>query len=191
MKLTDFARLHNISDRHARRLFSENQADIDGHYQRRGKAGTEIDDVAAEYLASKLQKPANTPLLPGTTRDQEYIGKYVDLTIKYAELTQASNELYKKLSDTQEQLAESNKTVALLEAAKEQQADLQSRVEQAEARANEAEQERLESEYQARAREHELEVKTAELQAKLDAEIQRNRDLKATPLLKRIFGWKK
>ena len=201
MKLTDFARVYKVSERHARRLFTENQADIAGHYERNGRQGTELDDFAVEYLASKLQKPADTPLLPGATRDQEYIGKYVDLTIKYAELAQASNELYKELSKTKDQLAESNKTVALLEAAKEQQAELQGRVERAEEERRQMELTlegmRREAQYRAdeaqrldeeRAR---AEAKSAELQAKLEAEIQRNRDLQNAPLWKRIFGWKK
>lgn len=190
MKLTDFARLHNISDRHARRLFAENQADIDGHYTRRGKAGTEIDDVAAEILASKLQKPAGTPLLLGSTREQEYVSKYVDLSIRYTDLAEEYQQKVNELSQAQRQLAENAGAVLLLEAAKEEKTELQGRVEQAEARADRAEQERKDAAERARQRELELKAKLETLEKDLQTETQRNRELQNASLWKRIFNWK-
>ena len=191
MKLTDFARLHNISDRHARRLFAENQADIDGHYTRRGKAGTEIDDVAAEILASKLQKPAGTPLLPGSTREQEYVSKYVDLSIRYTDLAEEYRQKVDELSKTKDQLAESNKAVALLEAAKEDKAKLEGRVKEAEDRAKAAEEDRRATADEAHKREQELKGKLEALEQDLKAEIERNRDLQSMSLFDRIFRWRK
>lgn len=184
MKLTEFARVFKVSERHARRLFSENQADIDGHYYRDGRKGTELDDFAVEYLKGKLQKQFDVVTVGGSDKERALEDQLKKLLVEYAETS-------KKLADAERRAGEGAGAVALLAAAKEQQDELKGRVEQAEARADKADRERREAEDRARARELELEEKAKDLQRQLDNEIQRNRDLRNTPLLQRIFRWKK
>lgn len=178
MKLTEFAGLFAVSERHARRLFSEYQADIDGHYHRDGRKGTELDDYAVEYLKSKLKKQFEIVTPGSSDKERELEDQLKKLLVEYAETS-------KKLADAERRAGEGAGAILLLEAAKEQQADLKDRVAQAEARADQAEQERhqmevtlegirREAQYRAdeaqdlddqRAR---AEAKVADLQAKLD-----------------------
>ena len=99
MKLTEFAGLFAVSERHARRLFSEYQADIDGHYYRDGRKGTELDDYAVEYLKSKLKKQFEIVTPGSSDKERELEDQLKKLLVEYAETS-------KKLADAEAALAE-------------------------------------------------------------------------------------
>lgn len=171
MKLSEFASVYNISERHARRLLAENEADIIGHYDRRGREGTFLDDVAVEVLRNKLQKQYTVSMEPASERERQLESTVTELSMRYAA--------------AMEKLVENAGAVALLEAAKENVVQLEARASEAEIRANEREREiqdlkitlegmRKEARYRAdeaqqldeeRAR---AEVRAADLQAQLD-----------------------
>lgn len=171
MKLSEFARIYNVSERHARRLFAENEADISGHYDRRGREGTFLDDVAVDVLRSRLQKQFSVSVETASERERQLEGTITKLSMKYA--------------TAMEELVKNAGAVALLEAAKENVAQLEARASEAEIRANEREREirdleitlegiRKEAQYRAdeaqqldeeRAR---AEVRANDLQAQLD-----------------------
>lgn len=119
MRLSEFARIYNISERHARRLLQENEADIAGHYDRRGREGTYLDDVAVEVLKNKLQKQYDVMVQQSASdRERELEQQVTMLSMRYAA--------------AMEKLVENAGAVALLEAAKEDKTKLEGRVEQAE-----------------------------------------------------------
>lgn len=164
MKLTEFAGLFAVSERHARRLFSEYQADIDGHYYRDGRKGTELDDYAVEYLKSKLKKQFEIVTPGSSDKERELEDQLKKLLVEYAETS-------KKLADAERRAGEGAGAVALLAAAKEQQNDLKERVAQAEARAEQAEEKRQKAADEVRDLDDQrarAEAKATELQAKLD-----------------------
>ena len=67
LKIGEFAARFGISDRHARRLFAQTESDIVGHFEKRGAAGTFLDDVAVEILRGKLTNPVE--ILPADAFD--------------------------------------------------------------------------------------------------------------------------
>lgn len=202
MKLSEFARVYNISERHARRLFQENEADILGHYDRRGREGTFLDDVAVDVLKSKLQKQFDIVTPGGSERERALEDQLKKLLVEYAETSRA-------LADAERRAGEGAGAVALLAAAKDMQAELKSRAEQAEEHARLADQNRREAEEECHQMELTLEgmrreaqyradearelddqraraeAKAAELQALLD-QIAGSRGLKRRKLLKEL-----
>ena len=56
IKIADFAKQYGISDRHARRLLTDNLEKMAGHYERNNR-GTWIDPEGAEILAGMLRNP--------------------------------------------------------------------------------------------------------------------------------------
>lgn len=92
VKISEFARQFGITDRHARRLAAENEPDLVGHYEKRGNAGTWIDEVGIEILRSKLRNPL------------EYVPAVVD-EVDPAVLKQ-------QIIDLQAQLLDAYKTIA-------------------------------------------------------------------------------
>lgn len=121
MKLTEFALIFKVSERHARRLFQENESELRGHYDRRGREGTFLDDVAVDLLKSKLQKSFEVEMNSPSDREQLLQEQLTMLSMRYAA--------------AMEKMAENAGAVALLEASKENVAKLEIRAEEAEERA--------------------------------------------------------
>lgn len=121
MKLTEFALNFKVSERHARRLFQENESELRGHYDRRGREGTFLDDVAVDLLKSKLQKSFDVEIDRPSDREQQLQEQLTMLSMRYAA--------------AMEKMAENAGAVALLEASKENAAKLEARAEEAEERA--------------------------------------------------------
>lgn len=178
MKLSEFARIYGVSERHARRLLAENEADMCGHYERRGKEGTFLDNIGVDILKSKLSKTHEVQVLSSSERERQLETTLTELSMRYAA--------------AMEKIAENAGTVALLEAAKEKERELEDRVKHAEDErqqavvtlevmrreakfradsAFEAEEQRIEAEKRAQEAEKTAEVAEAEAErAKAEAE---------------------
>lgn len=55
IKLQDFATECNITDRQVQRLIKKYEAEIEGHFERKGANGTWLDDEACKILRSKMK----------------------------------------------------------------------------------------------------------------------------------------
>lgn len=55
IKLQDFATECNVTDRQVQRLIKKYEAEIEGHFERKGANGTWLDDEACKILRSKMK----------------------------------------------------------------------------------------------------------------------------------------
>lgn len=174
MKLSDFARVYGISERHARRLLVENEADMLGHYERQGNKGTVIDNIGVDILKSKLQKSYDVKIESASERERQLEGTITELSMRYAA--------------AMEKLAENAGAVALLEAAKENVSRLEADRKEAQEQRLEAEKRAQEAEETAGAAEAEAErvrAENEELKALLE-QIATSKGFKRRKLLKEL-----
>ena len=130
MKISEFANVFKVSERHVRRLINKYESELVGHYVQRGNDGTYLDDEGVEILKSKLRAQFDVvPEAGPSERERQLESTITELSMRYAA--------------AMEKLAESAGSVALLEAAKENVEKLEARVSDAEDRARTAEYERL------------------------------------------------
>ncbi len=113
MKIGEFAARYGVSDRHARRLAAEHEADLVGHIEKRGNAGTWIDEYAEAYLRDKLRNPLE--ILPA---EPEAVDP-ADLLKELNAWMTKSVELAEKLADAERRAAAGDVAVARLEAAEQ------------------------------------------------------------------------
>lgn len=155
MKLSEFASRYGISERHARRIFEKSMSELAGHYERKGNAGTSLDDYAVSYLRDLLRQ--NVALSPETEQsDRE---RDLEEQLKIALARYAS--LAEKLADAERRAGQNAAAAALLEASKENVARIEAGAKEAEERARAAELKAMESEKQA----------VAAAQRKMEAEL--------------------
>ena len=154
MKLSEFALNFNVSERHARRLLQENEVELSGHYDRRGREGTFLDDVAVDFLKNKLQKSFDVVINQPSERERQLESQITELSMRYAA--------------AMEQMVKNAGAVALLEASKENVAKLEARASEAEERAELRERELHELEQQFGEERARAETKVNDLQAQLD-----------------------
>lgn len=113
IKTSAFAAKFGISDRHARRLVNEWEADLGGHIEKRGSAGTWIDEYAEAFLRDKLRNPME--ILPAEEPEatpeelqaevKRWMERYADLALR--------------LADAEQRAAQGDVAVAKLEAAEQ------------------------------------------------------------------------
>lgn len=113
MKVGAFATKYGVSDRHARRLVAEHEADLIGHIEKRGNAGTWIDEYAEAYLRDLLRNPLE--ILPA--EEPEAVPEELQAEVKrwmerYADLAL-------RLADAEQRAARGDVAVAQLEAAEQ------------------------------------------------------------------------
>lgn len=124
IKLSDFARQQGVTPRAVQKLLQKYEAEIEGHFERKGQNGTWFDDYAQEFLRSKmLQKPVvvydetASPLLLENKELRDKLDKIRDeLNETYKALVSEQS----KFSDLQIQLAERTTEQKFLETSKEQ-----------------------------------------------------------------------
>lgn len=175
IKLSEFASVYGVSERHARRLIKKYESDMVGHWEQRGNEGTFIDDEGVEILKGKLQRTFD--MVPAGPSDTE---KQLNEQLILALAKCAS--LGEQLADAERRAGQNAGAVALLEAAQMNVAQLEARVQTAEdiAEAAGQETERIKADHQAyvklveadiaaqdRCRE-EAEQRAADLQAELE-----------------------
>lgn len=123
IKISEFAGRFGISDRHARRLFADTESDIVGHFEKRGAAGTFLDDYAVQLLRSKLRNPVE--ILP--VDEFENVDK---LKAEISYLEQQLNERNEQLAKLAVLVADTSATPALLAAANSERQALQIKTEE-------------------------------------------------------------
>lgn len=155
MKLSEFASRYGISERHARRIFEKSMSELAGHYERKGNAGTSLDDYAVSYLRDLLrQNVALSPETEQSDRERDLEGQLKVALARYASLAE-------KLADAERRAGQNAAAAALLEASKESLAKIEAGAKEAEERARVAEMKAMESEKQA----------VAAAQRKMEAEL--------------------
>ena len=118
MKLSEFASIYKVSERHVRRLIQKYEADMVGHYEQRGNEGTYIDNVGVDILKSKLRTKVEV-VVDVSERERQLQATITELSLRYAA--------------AMEKLNEAAGTRALLEAAEDRANDAVERAAQAEA----------------------------------------------------------
>lgn len=156
MKLSEFANVYKVSERHVRRLIKKYESDMVGHYEQRGNEGTFIDDVGVDILKSKLKAQFDV-VKAEASEDEKRLNEQLILAL--AKCTT----LAEQLADAEKRAGQNAAAVALLEAAKDNIEKLETRTSDAEERAARATERADQAERQA----------TAAIQRKLEAEIAR------------------
>ena len=106
IKIAEFARVNEISDRHARRLFKSFEEDIDGHFEKRGGAGTWLDEYAVEFLRSKLRVQVDPVEVLPARRGFDDSGASAEAQERYADLLELYHEAVKRLADAERRAGE-------------------------------------------------------------------------------------
>lgn len=99
IKLQDFARDCGVTDRAIQKHLKNHEKQLEGHFQRRGKNGTWLDQTAQEYIRSLM---VQQPIVVG---DAGQLQENDDLRNKVTVLQE-------KLIAAQELLLEANKAIA-------------------------------------------------------------------------------
>lgn len=69
VRLRDFAELHRISERTVQVHIKNNEDELAGHIERRGKQGTWLDEFAVNFLLDRIQLPTKDEVLMPTARE--------------------------------------------------------------------------------------------------------------------------
>lgn len=102
IKLQDFAKQKGVTDRAIQKHLKRHENELQGHFERKGKNGTWLDDFACSYLESLM---ITNPVVLSDAEQQREI-----------------EELRKKITELQEQLIQSQgKTIFLVEQMTEMQ----------------------------------------------------------------------
>lgn len=144
IKLQDFARECGVTDRTIQKHLKNHEAELTGHYQRRGKNGTWLDEEAQDFIRGlMIQQPVVVGDMEQYRENQQLKAEKEELLEENRRLHEAMENLNKKLVAALEreveqtgQLAEAAAKQLLLEQ-KELEADTQrKRAEAAEAELN-------------------------------------------------------
>ena len=193
IKLQDFARQHNVTDRAIQKHLKKYEAELEGHFERRGPNGTWIDDVGCAILRSKM-KQQQVAVFEEDPRLEEYAERVRELEKMLTLAQQQTQAAQAQVA----QLQEASAKVALLEADNEA-----ARVARAEAeeRANVAERERKNSEEALEQMRREAQFRADKAQAAEEQRIEAERrleerereleKLRNAGFFKRVFGWNK
>lgn len=110
VRLRDFAELHRISERTVQVHIKNNQEELEGHIERRGKQGTWLDEFAVNFLLDRIQLPTKDEVLMPTPREAALLMEIAETNRRLADAERRAGEN-----------AEAAGKVKLLEAAKEDQ----------------------------------------------------------------------
>lgn len=69
VRLRDFAEINRISERTVQVHIKNNQEELEGHIDRRGKQGTWLDEFAVNFLLDRIQLPTKDEVLVPTPRE--------------------------------------------------------------------------------------------------------------------------
>lgn len=113
VRLRDWASLNCISERTVQVHIKENEAELEGHIERKGKQGTWLDEYAQDFLIERIQLPNRKEVYQPTARENA-------LMIQL-------NEVALKLAAAEQRAAENAGVAALLEASNAEKQALQAR----------------------------------------------------------------
>lgn len=94
IKLQDFARECGVTDRAIQKHLKNHETQLEGHFQRRGKNGTWLDQTAQEYIRSLM---IQQPIVVGDAETQREVERLKEEVLR----------LHEKLESTQDALRES------------------------------------------------------------------------------------
>lgn len=142
IKLQDFARECGVTDRTIQKHLKNHEAELTGHYQRRGKNGTWLDEEAQDFIRGlMIQQPVVVGDMEQYRENQQLKAEKEELLEENRRLHEAMENLNKKLVAALErevkqakQLAEADAKQLLL-----QQAELEADTQRQRAEAAEAE----------------------------------------------------
>lgn len=106
MKIGEFAAKYGVTDRHARRLAAEHEADLVGHIEKKGNVGTWIDEYAEAYLRDLLRNPLE--ILPAELEEADP-----------AELQRELNDMTRRWAEAEKRASMADAAAARLEAAEQ------------------------------------------------------------------------
>ena len=117
IKTSDFARENGVTPRAVRKLLQTYEAELEGHYERKGQSGTWIDEHAQEFLRAKM---IQTPVVLYNESAAQVRGENDELKIYIKELEGRIIEIKDNLAGAYRALADERSKVnsALLEAQK-------------------------------------------------------------------------
>lgn len=100
IKLSDFARRQGVTPRAVQRLVKKYESEISEHIEKKGQNGTWLDDVAQEYLRSKMKQ--NPVVVYGESADP-LIEENQVLRAELADLRKELSDAYKHLANVLEE----------------------------------------------------------------------------------------
>lgn len=92
IKLQDLAAERGVTDRAIQKLLKKYEADLEGHFERKGPNGTWLDDAAANFIRGKMKQQ------PVAIIDAETMKKKADLEDKIQKLEDKIENLYGHLN---------------------------------------------------------------------------------------------
>lgn len=103
IKLSDFARQQGVTPRAVQQLLKKYECEIEGHFERKGQNGTWFDEVAQDFLRSKmLQKP----IVTYDATAQPLLEENEALKTKVADLQESLMNAYKVMADDRARMNE-------------------------------------------------------------------------------------
>ena len=135
IKLQDFARECGVTDRAIQKHLKNHEEALAGHFERRGKNGTWLDEEAQSYIKSLMQQQ---PIVVG---DSEIYRKHIELQQSHEELRDKYEQALEALNAAKDMIIELKESQAMLEAAELKQQLLEERQEEARAKIEELQQE--------------------------------------------------
>lgn len=92
VRLRDFAELHRISERTVQVHIKNNEAELEGHVDRRGKQGTWLDEFAVDFLLNRIQLPTKDEILTPTPREAALMGQLSEAHRRLADAERRAGE---------------------------------------------------------------------------------------------------
>ena len=114
IKLQDFAKECGVTDRAIQKHLQKHEKELEGHYERRGKNGTWLDETAQAFIRSLM---IQQPVVVG---DESLYRDYEALRKENEELLKENKEVWKALSMAREQLLDVKDAQLQLDAAKKE-----------------------------------------------------------------------
>jgi len=92
VRLRDFAEANRISERTVQLHIKNNQDELEGHIDRRGKQGTWLDDFAVNFLLDRIQLPTKDEVLIPTAREAALMSQISEISMRLAEAERRAGE---------------------------------------------------------------------------------------------------
>lgn len=92
VRLRDFAELYRISERTVQIHIKNNEEELEGHVDRRGKQGTWLDEFAVNFLLDRIQLPTKDEVLTPTAREAALMMELSEANRKLADAERRAGE---------------------------------------------------------------------------------------------------
>ena len=92
VRLRDFAEMHRISERTVQVHIKNNESELQGHVERRGKQGTWLDEFAVEFLLDRIQLPTKDEVLIPTPQEAALMSQLSEANRRLADAERRAGE---------------------------------------------------------------------------------------------------